>query len=178
MSEPNHHVIKQLREHLFSPHTDQCVYCGQSAKDDAIENTPCVRPPCKACGARGWLFCNTGNDASPRYEIQRCDRCGRYVNDLAALQSVVKAAQSQLELLAFAQEVSDLWHEDEPGDDGEPYEPTSEDAIATLNQLIAEARQLLGTADKCDECGEIVPYVIGRPDGVEVCRDCFEAGQH
>jgi len=146
MSEPNHHVIKQLREHLFSPHTDQCVYCGQSAKDDAIENTPCVRPPCKACGARGWLFCNTGNDASPRYEIQRC--------------------------------VSDLWHEDEPGDDGEPYEPTSEDAIATLNQLIAEARQLLGTADKCDECGEIVPYVIGRPDGVEVCRDCFEAGQH
>lgn len=29
------------RKHLFSPHTDQCVYCGQSAQDDAIENTPC-----------------------------------------------------------------------------------------------------------------------------------------
>jgi hypothetical protein len=26
---------------LFSPHTDRCVYCGQSAQDDAIENTPC-----------------------------------------------------------------------------------------------------------------------------------------
>ena len=25
--------------HLFSPHTDQCIYCGKSAQDDAIENT-------------------------------------------------------------------------------------------------------------------------------------------
>ena len=30
------------RTHLFSPHTDQCIYCGKSAQDDAIENTPCV----------------------------------------------------------------------------------------------------------------------------------------
>jgi hypothetical protein len=29
------------RTHLFSPHTDQCIYCGKSAEDDAIENTPC-----------------------------------------------------------------------------------------------------------------------------------------
>ncbi len=30
------------RTHLFSPHTDQCIYCGKSARDDAIEKTPCV----------------------------------------------------------------------------------------------------------------------------------------
>src|SRR5437773_66219 len=47
MSKPNHRTIKQPGEHLFSPHTDQCIYCGQSAADDAVENTPC--PPCKAC---------------------------------------------------------------------------------------------------------------------------------
>jgi hypothetical protein len=29
------------KNHLFSPHTDQCIYCGKSAQDDAIENTPC-----------------------------------------------------------------------------------------------------------------------------------------
>jgi hypothetical protein len=29
------------KTHLFSPHTDLCVNCGQSAQDDAIENTPC-----------------------------------------------------------------------------------------------------------------------------------------
>jgi formylmethanofuran dehydrogenase subunit E len=58
------------------------------------------------------------------------------------------------------------------------FEMTSEDYIATLNQLILEARKLLGTADKCDECGEMVPYVIGCPDGTDVCRECFDAGQH
>lgn len=176
MSEPNHHTIKQARGHLFSPHTDQCVYCGQTAADDVIENTAC--PPCKACRGLGWLFCNTGNDASPRYEIQRCDNCRLYEGDLAALQAVVKAAQSQVELLTFAQNVSLLPHEGELGADGEAYEPPSEDAIATLNQLIAEARQLMGTAEQCSECGQTIPYVIGCPDGAEVCRDCFEAGQH
>ena len=30
----------ERREHLFSPHTDQCVYCLKSAQVDAIENTP------------------------------------------------------------------------------------------------------------------------------------------
>jgi hypothetical protein len=28
-------------EHLFSPETDQCVYRGKSAQDDAVENTEC-----------------------------------------------------------------------------------------------------------------------------------------
>ncbi len=70
-----------------------------------------------------------------------------------------------------------LKHEGEPGEDGKPFEITSEDAIATLNQLILEARQLLGTADKCDKCKETVPYVIGCPDGTELCQDCFDANQ-
>ena len=32
---------KEPNTHLFSPHTDVCIYCGKSAEDDAIENTPC-----------------------------------------------------------------------------------------------------------------------------------------
>lgn len=31
------------REHLFSPHTHLCNYCGKSADDDAVENSPCTR---------------------------------------------------------------------------------------------------------------------------------------
>ena len=65
-------------------------------------------------------------------------------------------------------------HEGEPGDDGDPFEPTSEDSIAILNQLILEARQLLGTADKCDKCNEAVPYVIDCPDGTKLYQDCFD----
>ena len=49
--------------------------------------------------------------------------------------------------------------------------------IAALNQLILEARQLLGTADKCAECGEVVPYVIGCPDGTELCQECWSAAR-
>jgi hypothetical protein len=101
----------------------------------------------------------------------------KFANDQAALEAVVKAAQSQPALLKFVEEVAELKHEGEPGDDGGPFDQTSEDAIATLNQLILEARQLLGTADKCDKCGEVVPYVIGCPDGTELCQDCFDAGQ-
>ena len=89
--------------------------------------------------------------------------------------SVLKAAESQPALLKFVEEVAELKHEVEPDDDGSPFEPTSEDTIATLNQLIPEARQLLGTADKCHKCGEVVPYVIGCPDGTELCQDCFNA---
>ena len=94
------------------------------------------------------------------------------------LEAVVKAAESQSALLKFVEEVALLKHEGEPGDDGDPFEPTSEDSIATLNLLILEARQLLDTADKCAQCGEVVPYVFGCPDGTELCQDCFDAGQH
>ena len=31
------------QKHLFSPHTQVCVRCGQSAQKDAVENTPCRR---------------------------------------------------------------------------------------------------------------------------------------
>ena len=30
----------------------------------------------------------------------------------------------------------------------------------------------------CDQCGATVANVVGCPDGTEICRDCFEAGQH
>jgi hypothetical protein len=63
------------RQHVFSPHTDQCIYCGKSAQDDAIENTPCGSDqpgPCQPCNGKGWFFFNTGNDQAPRYEVQRC----------------------------------------------------------------------------------------------------------
>jgi len=87
-------------------------------------------------------------------------------------------AASQPALLQFVQEVSLLVHESEPDEAGEPFERTSEDAIAALNQLILEARRLMGTAEKCGECGETVAYIIGCPDGVEICQGCFDAGQH
>ena len=133
---------------------------------------------CEACGGKGWLFCIVEDDGPKRNEIERCDVCQFYENDQAALEGVVEAAKSQPPLLQFVKDLSNLTHEREPGDDGQPFDQTSEDAIAMLNQLILEARQLLGTAEKCGECGETVAYVIGCPDGAEICQDCFDAGQH
>ncbi len=129
---------------------------------------------CPACDGRGWLLCNTGNDQSPACEVQRCDACEQYESDLTALEAVVKAAQGQPQLLRFVEEVSQLSHESEE----DPFERTREDTIVTLNQVIMDARQLLGIAEKCSECGQTVPLVIGCPDGAEVCQDCFDAGQH
>jgi hypothetical protein len=45
------------------------------------------------------------------------------------------------------EKVATVNHEGEPGDDG-LFKITSEDAITTLNELILDARKLLGTADK------------------------------
>jgi hypothetical protein len=166
------------RTHLFSPHTDQCIYCGKSAQDDAIENTPCgsdLPASCGACGGKGWLL---ADDAEHGLHIERCDACQMFETDQAAWEAVVKVAEAQPALLKFVEEIAGLKHENEPGDAGKPFEITSEDAIATLNQLILEARQLLGTADKCSECGEVVPYLIGCPDGTELCEDCFDAGRN
>ena len=131
---------------------------------------------CPACGGQGWVFCNTGNDLSQACEIQRCDACEKYESDLAALEAVVKAAKVHAELLRFVEQVSRLRHEGEPND--HPFEPAWEDTIATLNEVIMDARKLLGAAEKCGECGQTVPFVIGCPDGAEVCPDCFEASQH
>ena len=135
------------------------------------------KPTCLACGSKGWLWCIAEGDHPPREEIQRCDACQRFANDQAAVEAVVKAAESQPALLKFVEEVARLKHEGEPGDDGEPFDQPSEDSIATLNQLILEARQLLGTADKCQTCEAIVPYVIGCPDGTELCRNCWSAAR-
>ena len=79
-------------------------------------------------------------------------------------------------LLRFLERIAGLKHEGELDDDG-PSERTSENSTATLNQLILEARELVGTAQKCDKCGETVPYVIGCPGGAEICQDCFNAGE-
>lgn len=137
-----------------------------------------IKPKCTACGGKGWYVWNTGNDQSPRLEFQRCDVCEQYDSDLAAIHAVENAAVSQPELLGFVEKVADLTHEGELKDDGQPYVPSSEEAIAACNRLILEARQLLGTAETCGECGDTVPYLIGCPDGAEICRDCFEAGPH
>jgi hypothetical protein len=133
---------------------------------------------CEACDGKGWVICNTGNDQSPEHQIQRCDACERYDNDWAACETAIHAAGVQPKLLRFVEEVARLTHEGEPGDEGEPFEPASEDAIATLNQLIVQARRLINIADECSECGATVPYIIGCPDGYEICQDCFDAGQH
>src|ERR1035441_2253837 len=127
MNQPN-----KPRTHLFSPHTDQCIYCGKSAEDDAIENTPCGSDQpvsCGACNGKGWLWCIAEGDHPPREEIQRCDACQKFANDQAALEAVLKAAESQTALLKFVEEVAQLKHENEPGDDGKSFEITSEDTI-------------------------------------------------
>ena len=172
MNRPN-----KPKTHLFSPHTEQCIYCGKSTRDDAIENTPCGSDqpePCEACGGKGWLLADNTDHG---LRIERCDACLKFANDQAALEAVEKAAQSQPALLKFVEEVATLKHEREPDDDANLSDRPSEDFIATLNQVIMDARQLLGTADKCAECGEVGPYVIGCPDGTGLCQDCFDAGQ-
>jgi hypothetical protein len=128
----------------------------------------------KPCGGKGWLLADNTDHG---LRIERCDACLKFANDQAALEAVEKAAQSQPALLKFVEEVATLKHEREPDDDANLSDRPSEDFIATLNQVIMDARQLLGTADKCAECGEVVPYVIGCPDGTELCQDCFDAGQ-
>jgi hypothetical protein len=84
--------------------------------------------------------------------------------------------RSEPALLKFVERIAGLKHEGEPGDDG-PFERTSEDTMATLNQLILKARELVGTAAKCDKCGQPVPYVIGCPGGAELCQECFNGGE-
>jgi hypothetical protein len=37
-----------------------------------------------------------GNDQSPKYEIQRCDTCGRYGSDQAAQAAASGAAESSV----------------------------------------------------------------------------------
>ena len=32
--------------------------------------------------------------------------------------------------------------------------------------------------ETCDECGKKTAYIIGCPDGVEICQACFDAGLH
>jgi hypothetical protein len=130
--------------------------------------------PCEACNGKGWRIIDTGDDQLSRYEIQRCDQCEQFDSDIAAFNAVEKAALSQPALLKFVENVAALKHENEP-DGVEPFERASEDAIAQLNQLILDARKLMGTAGKCVECGEIVPYLIGCPDGRELCQACFDA---
>ncbi len=167
------------KDHAFSPHTDLCINCGKSAQDDAIENTACGSDQptkCQTCKGKGWFFFNTGSDQGHKYEIQRCDVCEQFDSDLAALEALEKAGLTQPALLRFVERVAGLKREGEPGDDG-PFERTSEDSIATLNQLILEARQLLGTAETCGKCGQTVPYVIVCLGGAEICQQCFDAGK-
>src|SRR5436190_23005800 len=93
------------KERLLSPHTDQCIYCGKTAADNAIENTPCNRPVCKACQDKGWIFTNTGNDQQSQYEIQRCDACELFESDIAAINAVEAAVKFQPKLLKLVREI-------------------------------------------------------------------------
>ena len=34
---------RRRRQHLFSPHTGLCQYCGVSDEDAAIANEPCIK---------------------------------------------------------------------------------------------------------------------------------------
>jgi hypothetical protein len=67
MNSPN-----KPRTHLFNPHTDQCIYRGKSAEDDAIENTPCGSDqpePCEACGDKSWRLADIRVKILPDYGL-------------------------------------------------------------------------------------------------------------
>lgn len=32
--------------------------------------------------------------------------------------------------------------------------------------------------ETCDDCGATVQFIIGCPDGAEICQACFDAGHH
>jgi hypothetical protein len=49
---------------------------------------------CEACEGKGWVECNTGNDANPKFQIQRCDACEQYDNDAQAEEAAARAGQS------------------------------------------------------------------------------------
>ena len=102
--------------------------CKPLTKSDSeVEELRLVRPSFQQ-GKEG-IF-----NHPPREEIQRCDAYQKFDTDQAALEAVVKAAESQPALLKFVEEVAPLKYEGEPGDDRDPFEHTSEDSIATLNQ--------------------------------------------
>jgi hypothetical protein len=47
-----------------------------------IEVQFCIeKKACEACKVKGWLLCDTGNDAAPKFEVQRCDVCKKFNND-------------------------------------------------------------------------------------------------
>jgi hypothetical protein len=94
MNQPNANTPPQRREHLFSPHTGLCIYCGQNAQDDAIDNLPCgynEPPPCEACGDKGWLLVESSDHGLC---FERCDACQKFESDQVALEAVVKAAEA------------------------------------------------------------------------------------
>jgi hypothetical protein len=41
MKNKNKENKKKLKNHLFSPYTDRCIYCDISAQNDSTENKPC-----------------------------------------------------------------------------------------------------------------------------------------
>ena len=64
------------------------------AAPDEIEVMFSMEPPCEACGGKGWLKFNVGDDQLPKYEIQRCDACELYDNDQQAQTAAAQAGES------------------------------------------------------------------------------------
>lgn len=84
------------------------------------------------------------------------------------------------DLLKFVERVGRMTHEGEPWDQENSegkrrFEMSSEDAIATVNELILEARVLLGTAHTCADCHEVVAFTNERENGDRVCQSCYES---
>lgn len=62
--------------------------------------------------------------------------------------------------------LADAWAEVSP-------EATSE-AVSTIEYEIVGVKN----TETCDDCGGQAPYIIGCPDGAEICQPCFDAGTH
>ena len=67
---------------------------------------------------------------------------------------------------SFISKITRMTAEGEPGSDGQPFEPVSEDAIATLNEIMQEARQLRPLISQLD-------LLLKREQAVRQFVDCW-----
>jgi hypothetical protein len=89
-------VENLLRDHGIK--YDRLDRDQQEALEVAYKNgfwEPTVKPPCtcKACNSKGWLLDGDGKEVP--MEVQRCDACERFTDDLQAASAFFESADSK-----------------------------------------------------------------------------------
>ncbi len=60
-------------------------------------------------------------------------------------------------------------------EDEEPQAPT---AVDRRDSRLARRTEDSTTEQECDDCGKMATEIVGCPDGAEICRPCFDKGNH